>query len=117
MNGPPGKRTGPEATNPEASSMSMLPGDDEASVTGLGDVPAGLRRRRSASYRLPAFDDAGHRDELDIIAESVNGLVPWAKFGLSEDQRRRHANVLVERYGWSVAEVEQVLGVQPKVAA
>ena len=76
-----------------------------------------IRNRRAAALRCAPFDDAGHRDELDIIAETVRGIVPWERFGLSEDVRRRHGNELVELFGWSVAEVEIVLGVRPKVAA
>jgi len=77
-------------------------------------VAAQLRRRRSAARRLPPFDDAGHRDDLDLLADEVRGLVPWLPFGLTEEQRRNHANRLVTQYGWTLEEVEQVLGVRPR---
>lgn len=78
------------------------------------EITAALRRRRAASRRLPAFDEHGHRDDLDLLAEAVRDIVPWQKFGLSEEQRRRHANELVELWGWTRSEAAQVLDVAPR---
>jgi hypothetical protein len=35
-------------------------------VQAVGDIPAQLRRRRTASLRLPPMSDGGRRDPLDL---------------------------------------------------
>ena len=80
------------------------------------EIAAALRRRRAAAWRLPPFDAAGHRDELDVLADEVRDIVPWLPWGLTEDVRRRHANDLLTR-GWTVDEVVAVLKVQPLAVA
>jgi hypothetical protein len=83
------------------------------SVTDAGDIPRQLRRRRAASYRLPAFCGCGHRDPL------THRVAPDgpSTFGLDEETLRRHANDLVLRYGWSVDEVMTVLIVTLRAAS
>jgi hypothetical protein len=65
VTGPPGRRTGPEVTTPQARPNVENPDDtDVAIMPSAGDIAAMLRRRREASWRLPPMA-CGHRDPLD----------------------------------------------------
>ena len=113
MTEPPGMRRSPGRA-PRATNANDLQADEANDTT----VTTQLRNRRAAALRCAPFDDAGHRDELDIIADEVRrDIVPWLPWGLSEEVRRRHANDLMTRWGWTLAEVVAVLKVQPRVAA
>jgi len=65
---PPGRRTGPEVTTPQARPNVENPVTDTDSLTPGGDEIAELaeqlKRRREASWRLPPLE-CGHRDPLD----------------------------------------------------
>ena len=111
MSGPPQTRRSPGRA-PRATSANDLQAD-EASLT----VAKQIRLRRDAALRCAPFDDAGHRDPIDILADEVRDIVPWERFGLPEEVRRRHGNELVTHWHWSVEEVVQVLGIYPQQAA
>jgi hypothetical protein len=74
-----------------------------------------LRRRRQASYRLPALP-CGHRDPLSCIAHEGPFTVGPCRYGLTEEQARRHGNDLVLRWGFTLDEVADVLGIAPRAA-
>ena len=98
---------------PRATATSDLQADQANSTT----VATQLRNRRAAALRCAPFDDAGHRDPIDILADEVRDIVPWLPFGLSEAVRRAHANDLMTQWGWTADEIFAVLKVQPRVAA
>ena len=100
-----------------------------------------LQRRREASYRMPSLAD-GRRDPWSDQAGDAPDAEPYDDGGdwdgedyyappwpiererrtgqpardLSPDELRQHANRLV-RQGWSIADVEQTLGVRSRRAA
>ena len=51
--------------------------------------------------------------ELKRRLENTRSRTTPSTFGLDDDELRRHANTLVLEHGWSVAEVVQVLDVEP----
>jgi hypothetical protein len=76
------------------------------------DVSA-LRRRRAAAWRLPPFNDAGHRDPLDILAD-IPAVVGPERFGLTTAETRAEANRLVSQCCWCIEEVVLVFGIEPR---
>lgn len=61
-------------------------GDHDGGQHVTDSIPAQLRRRREAARRLPAYDDDGHRDPLELLAEAVPladltpiGLAAWRR--------------------------------------
>lgn len=93
---------------PDADRARALANRSEAA-----SVPC-LHRRREASRRLPALA-CGHRDPLDCLADEGPFVVGPCRYGLTEEQARRHANHLVAS-GWSVDEVVKTVGVEPRAA-
>jgi hypothetical protein len=77
-------------------------------------VPIQVRRRRDASWRMPPLH-CGHHDDLDCLAAEVPTIVGPERFGLTTAEARRHANDLVSDWGFSVDEVVQVLGIEPRL--
>jgi hypothetical protein len=105
---PLGRRIGPPptATRP-GTNLNPL------SVTDAGDIPL---RHGSPFCRWRHFDMNRRRREHEFrrrrLEKTGSGLSP-STFGLSDAELRRHANMLVLKHGWSVAEVVQVLDVEP----
>ena len=62
---PPDKRNGPGVITPQPAPDAKTPATrSKPIVQPAGDIPAQIRRRREASYRLPPMAD-GRRDPLD----------------------------------------------------
>ena len=115
MSAPPGRQS-PGAANPGA--------DVRATNSALStiaqhldiEIPDALRRRRVASYRLPAFDACGDRDPLDCLAGELPNISGYARWSMTEAEARRFANDLVAKWGFSDDEVATLLGVRPVAA-
>jgi hypothetical protein len=117
MNGPqapPGDAAGrrPEDTGPTLDTTQAAADlKSPPTVADAGDVPVQLRHRRATAWRCPPLAD-GRRDPID--PQRVNALTSSpSTFSLSPDELRRHANDLVQTYGWSVQEVLAVLDIEP----
>lgn len=95
-----------------APSNQLNPGADQKlkpTLTSAVEIPVQLRRRRAASWRCPPLS-CGRRDPIDSMGSAV--LTP-STFGLDERELRRHANDLVQVYGWTVDEITAVLDIVP----
>lgn len=69
-----------------------------------------IERRRDAAWRLPPLP-CGHRDPL--VCHAPLPARPGPAYGLTEAEARAHANDLVTRWHWSVAEVAASLLIRP----
>jgi hypothetical protein len=79
------------------------------SVTDADDIPL---RHGSPFCRWRHFDMNRRRREQAQLKQP-RARMHRSTFGLSDAELRRHANTLVLEHGWSVAEVVEVLDVEP----
>ena len=100
---PTRRRRGPQDPATDTKNLNI------ESITDAGDE---WTRHGSPFCRWRHFDMNRRRREHAKFKQPRPRMLP-STFGLSEVELRRHANTLVLEHGWSVAEVVEVLDVEP----